>query len=93
MKQVQLIGLTQEENNKPIFEYFDKKIDDLEKRLVSKTKVSKYMTTTEVIQFLRISRPTLHNWRKCGKLKSYNVVGKVLFDRVEVETLVTNNKI
>ena len=29
MKQVQLLGLTPEENNKPIFNYIDKKFDEL----------------------------------------------------------------
>lgn len=46
---------------------------------------TQYLTRKEVASLLRISLPTLHELIKTGKLKSYRIGGRVLFNKSEVE--------
>lgn len=42
------------------------------------------LTSNDVLDLLKISRPTLYRIRKSGRLKSYKVRGKVYFKRSEL---------
>lgn len=46
------------------------------------------MNSLEVQALLKISRSTLENWLKSGKLKGYKVGRRWLFKRSEVEALI-----
>tara|TARA_B100000809_G_scaffold221598_1_gene229982 strand:+ start:181 stop:459 length:279 start_codon:yes stop_codon:yes gene_type:complete len=84
MKQVQLLGMTQEENNLPIFNYIDKKFDELIKFYQPK-EPTKYLTRHEVAEMLSIDLSTVHNMTKKGVLQKYQISGRVLYVRDEVQ--------
>lgn len=84
MKQVQLLGLTPEENNQPIFDYMDKKFDELKKSYQPK-EPTKYITRQEVAKLLSVDLSTVHNMTKRGVLQKYQISGRVLYIRAEVE--------
>ena len=84
MKQVQLLGMTQEENNLPIFNYIDKKFDEL-KNFYQPKEPTKYLTRHEVAEMLSIDLSTVHNMTKKGVLQKYQISGRVLYVRDEVQ--------
>jgi len=45
----------------------------------------KYLTRTEVAKLLHISLPTLSDWTKTGRLKSYRIGSRVLYKREEID--------
>jgi excisionase family DNA binding protein len=79
---------------KPLY----KKIDDLtqEVKILKKDQSGikeEFMSTIEVGEFIDISRGTVNNFVKQGKLKKYKIgSGKVLFKRSEVEKYVELTK-
>lgn len=84
MKQVQLLGLTPEENNQPIFDYFDKQFDEL-KKFYQPKEPTKYLTRLEVTKLLKVSLVTLNKWNKNGKLKAFGIGGRVLYRYEDIE--------
>lgn len=84
MKQVQLLGMTQEENNLPIFNYIDKKFDEL-KNFYQPKEPTKYLTRHEVAEMLSVDLSTVHNMTKKGVLQKYQISGRVLYVRDEVQ--------
>jgi excisionase family DNA binding protein len=47
-----------------------------------------FLTSNNVMEWLKISRPTLHRWKEKGVLIAYNVGGKILFKRSEILEMV-----
>jgi len=88
MKQIQLVGLTPEENNKPILDYIDKKFEDLKKHLQPK-EPTQYLTRNEVAEMLSIDISTVHNLSVKGTLQKYQIGGRVLYKREEIEHAIT----
>jgi excisionase family DNA binding protein len=84
MKILQFIGLTPEENNTPIFEYLDKKFEDLKKNLQPK-EPNQYLTRNEVAELLSVDLSTVHNLSKKGTLQKFQIGGRVLYKRKQVE--------
>jgi hypothetical protein len=91
MKTVQLVGMTPEENNKPIFEYFDKKFDDLEKSFQPKEPTT-FLTRKEVAKLLSVDISSIHNMTVKGILQKYQISGRVLYKRSEVENAIIKLK-
>lgn len=91
MKQVQLLGMTQEENNQPIFNYIDKKFDEL-KKFYQPKEPTKYLTRHEVAEMLSVDLSTVHNMTKKGILQKYQISGRVLYQRSEVENAIVKLK-
>ena len=91
MKQVQLLGLTQEENNAPIFNYIDKKFDEL-KKFYQPKEPSKYLTRSEVAEMLSVDVSTVHNMTCKNVLTKYQISGRVLYVRSEVEDAIVKIK-
>ena len=87
MKQIQLLGMTQEENNLPIFNYIDKKFDELKKSFQPK-EPTEFLTRQEVSSLLKIDLSSVHNWCKRKILQSYQIGGRVYFKRSEVENAI-----
>ncbi len=88
MKQVQLVGLTPEENNEPIFNYIDKKFDEL-KQFYQPKEPSPWLTRHQVAELLSVDISTVHNMTTKGVLIKYQISGRVLYKRVEVENAIT----
>lgn len=55
-------------------------------------KVSDFLTSNEVMEWLKISRPTLHRWKERGVLVSYNIGGKILFKKSEILAMVEKGR-
>jgi hypothetical protein len=91
MKTVQLVGMTPEENNKPIFEYFDKKFDDLEKSFQPKEPTI-YLTRQGTAKLLSVDISSVHNMSVKGILQKYQISGRVLYKRSEVENAIIKLK-
>lgn len=88
MKQVQLVGLTPEENNEPIFNYIDKKFDELKQFYQPKEPLS-WLTRQQVAELLSVDVSTIHNMTIKGVLIKYQISGRVLYKRSEVESAIT----
>ncbi len=92
MKQIQLVGITPEENNAPIFAYIDKKIDDLKKNFQTKVP-TQYITRQYVAEeMLHCDLSTVHNLTVKGILIKYQIGGRVLYIREEVENAIVKLK-
>ena len=52
-------------------------------------KRSKFISRAEVAEILKISLPTLNEWTKLGRLLSYKMGNRVLYNQEEVEQSLT----
>lgn len=52
----------------------------------------KFLSVKELMQFLGICKTSVYNHVKSGKLKSYRIGGRVLFDKDEVEKAIKSTK-
>ena len=91
MKQIQLVGITPEENNKPIFEYIDRKFDDLKKFYEPKTP-TEFLTRQETAELLKVDVSSIHNYTKRKILQSYALQGRVYYKRSEIESAIVKLK-
>lgn len=79
-------------------EHIKQELFDLKQQVVWLTKVieskktTEFLTSNEVILWLKISRPTLHRWKEKGILTSYSIGGKILFKKSEILDMVEKNK-
>jgi hypothetical protein len=85
MKQIQLVGITPEELNLAIFNYIDKKFEEL-KKLYQPKEPTKYLTRQKVAEMISMDISSVHNMTKKGILKKYQISGRVLYIRSEVES-------
>ena len=73
-------------------------LSDLKQQVLSLTqalevnKTIDFLTSNEVMSWLKISRPTLHRWKEKGVLIAYNVGGKILFKRSEILEMIEGSK-
>lgn len=91
MKQVQLISISLEELNLSIFNYIDKKIDEL-KKLFQPKEPTKYLTRQQVAEMLCMDISSVHNMTKKGILQKHQISGRVLYIRSEVESSIIKLK-
>lgn len=94
-EQIQFVSITPEENNQPIFDYLDKKIEELKQSYLESyqeiresyqpKEPTKYLTKLEVSKMLCINLASVNNWTKKKILQSYRIGGRVLYKRSEVE--------
>lgn len=60
----------------------DKRAADLPEKTLLKS--------TEVCELFRVSKPTLYEWMKQDKLKSFKIRSRRYFSRADIELLITN---
>lgn len=84
MKQIQLIGLTVDENNAPIFEYFDRKFKQLQEQFQPREPET-YLTRKQVAEMLQVNYTTLHNWKHKNILVPVGIGSRVLYKRSDIE--------
>jgi hypothetical protein len=65
MKQLQLVGISPEEHNLPIFNYIDRKIEEF-KKLYQPKEPPKSLTRKEVAKMLSVDISSVHNMSKRG---------------------------
>jgi len=84
MKQIQFISISPEENNAPVFAYFDKKIEELKKHFKPK-EPEKNLSRKQVCEMLQVDMSTLHNWKHKGILVPLGIGGRVIYRRSDIE--------
>jgi len=48
------------------------------------------MKVRELCQFLKVSKPTIYDWIKCGKLRPIKIQSRVYFLRKEIDQLLNS---
>lgn len=59
-------------------------VDGLKPFLVHNDPEEEFLTRNETARLLKISLPTLHDWTRTGKLKSYRISSRLRYRRSEV---------
>ena len=83
-QQVQFIGTTPDEVNKPVLKEIQEGFEKLQKQFQPKVP-TEYLTRNEVKELLKVDLSTVHNWTKRGKLRAYGIGARVYYRRDEVE--------
>lgn len=91
MKQIQLLGITRDEHNLPIFNYIDKKFEDLKKFYQLKEPAT-YLSRKETADLLKVDLSTLWNWHQKKILIPKGIGKRVLYDRKDVEKAIVTLK-
>ena len=82
MEQIILNGLSLSDFLNTIEKLIDKKLNAIPP---PKNTQSSYLGRSEVCELLKISLPTLNDWTKLGRLKSYKIGNRVLYRQDEIE--------
>lgn len=92
MKQIQLVGTTLEEHYKFMFNYIDKKFENLEKNYHPKEPTT-YLSRKETAKLLKVDVSTLWNWHQKKTLIPHSIGNRILYDRKDIsEAIVKLNK-
>ena len=87
MKQIQLIQITAEELQNAIVEGVKNHLEDLKNHFQPK-EPTVYLTRNQVSELLSIDLSTVHNLSVKGTLQKYQIGGRVLYKRNEVENAI-----
>ena len=87
MSQVQFIQVTPEQLKTAIVDGVKTQLDELKKHLQPK-EPTKYLTRNEVAEMLSVDLSTVHNLSVKGTLQKYQIGGRVLYKRKEVESAI-----
>lgn len=67
-----------------------KQLKEVKEALASKSK--ELYTYSDLKELFGVSRATLHNWVKEGKLIKHKIGSRVEFKRIDIERLINNSK-
>ena len=84
MKTLNVIQLTSVELKDLISDAVREELEALKEQL-KLPKPEEYLTRNEVMNLFKISKGTLNNWVKAGRLKKHGIRGRVYFKRSELE--------
>ena len=88
-----LQGITVDELLRKIETIIETKLEErAQQRKQEENLRTKYLSRLEVSKLLKITLPTLHEWSKDGKLKSYNIGNRVLYKESEIDLSITGRK-
>ena len=91
MTQIQLVGITPDALADLIDMRLNKRFNDVTKYLQPK-EPTVYLTRQEVAKFLSVDLSTVHNMTVKGILQKYQISGRVLYNRTEVENSIVKIK-
>jgi hypothetical protein len=91
MTQIQLVGITPDALADLIDMRLNKRFNDVTKYLQPK-EPTVYLTRQEVAKFLSVDLSTVHNMTVKGILQKYQISGRVLYNRAEVENSIVKIK-
>jgi hypothetical protein len=91
MTQIQLVGITPDALLDLIDMRLNKHFKEVAKHLQPKEQTV-YLTRQEVAKFLSVDLSTVHNMSVKGILQKYQISGRVLYNRAEVENAVVKLK-
>jgi len=92
MKQLSLFQGTPEDFQQPIIKTIQKEFEVLKAEFQPKSP-DEYLGRQQVADMLHIDLSSVHNWRKKGVLKAYQIGGRVLFKRSEISAKIIELKI
>jgi excisionase family DNA binding protein len=84
---IQFVQYTPEQLQQAIINGIKTHLDDLKKHLQPK-EPTEYMTRKEVAKMLSVDVSTIHNLCEKSVLQKYQIGGRILFKRVEVENAI-----
>ena len=82
MNQILLNGINLSDLLENIGKIIDQKLQNIQGVNIND---QKYLSRTEVCELLKVSLPTLNEWTKLGRLKSYKIGNRVLYKKNEIE--------
>lgn len=85
VKQVQFIGTTPEETNQPVIDEIRAGFEKLYQEFQPKHR-EEYVSLDDAAKRLGVDKSTLHNWRKRGVIKGYQLGYRVYLKWSEVES-------
>ena len=91
MQTVQFIQVTPEQLQNAIIEGVKTQLQDLKKHFQPK-EPNNYLSRVEVADMLKINLSSVHNWSKKGILTPYQIGGKVIYKRSEIENAIIQLK-
>ena len=91
MTQIQLVGISPDDLADLIDMRLNKRFNDVTKYLQPK-EPTVYLTRQEVSKFLSVDLSTVHNMTVKGILQKYQISGRVLYNRAEVENAIVKLK-
>ena len=87
MQTVQFIQVTPEQLKTSIIQGVKVQLEDLKKSFQPKEPTS-YLTVIEVAKLIQVDKSTVYNLTKKGTLIKYQIGGRVLYKRHEVEAAI-----
>lgn len=91
MTQIQLVGISPDALADLIDMRLNKRFNDVTKYLQPK-EPTVYLTRQDVAKFLSVDLSTVHNMTVKGILQKYQISGRVLYNRAEVENSIVKIK-
>lgn len=82
---VQFIQTTPAQLKFEILEGVDKKLEDFKKHLSGTSKPLKYYTRKGLAELFQVDLSTIHNWAKKGIISPYQIGGRIVFKREDIE--------
>jgi len=92
MQQIQFIQVTPEQLQQAIINGVKILFDEFKKDFQPKVP-EEFITRQELADLLHVDISTTHNMRKRGVIKAYQISGKILFKRSEIEAAIVELKI
>ena len=87
MSQIQFIQISPEQLQNQIIEGVKLQLQDLKKHFTPKEPTT-FLTRQEVAKLLSVDISTVHNMSVKGILQKYQIGGRILYKRVEVENAI-----
>lgn len=72
------------ENLKQEIQELKSQVSRLEKRLITNQSSNDFITSKDVMKWLKISLATVHRWKDKGVIVGYMIGGKLFFKRSEI---------
>ena len=92
MQQIQFVQITPQELQNSILEGVKFQLENFKQNFEPK-QPAEYLTRHEVAALLKVDVSSVHNYTKRGTLQAYQLAGRVLYKRSEVEaSIVALNK-
>lgn len=92
MKTVSLFQGTPEDFQQPIIKTIQKEFEVLKAKFQAK-EPEEYLTRQQLAEMLHVNLSTIHNMRKKSVIVAYQISGKILFKRSEIEAAIVELKI
>ena len=92
MKQLSLFQGTPEDFQKPIIKIIQKEFDVLKTEFRPR-EPEEYLTRHQLADMLHVDLSTIHNMRKRGQITAFQISGRILFKRSEIEAAIVELKI